>query len=207
MCHAVLPGEDAVVVTTHDGGFHTALLLKGAGANVVAVVDGRESGSVGEFEEQVRNLAVPVYKGLTVHAAHGKKRIRRIDIGPISGGDSHKSFDCDLLVMAVGFKPQVNLLSMGRKRPEWDAERQILRVTDLPSGMYSTGEVHGSAGFSRLFSEGIKNGKAAGFLDMNPERVKNFRERGYQLLGYGHDVMVFQQALRQGLSQIRGKEN
>ena len=85
------------------------------------------------FEEQVRNLAVPVYKGLTVHAAHGKKRISRIDIGPISGGDSHKSFDCDLLVMAVGFKPQVNLLSMGRKRPEWDAERQILRVTDLPS--------------------------------------------------------------------------
>jgi sarcosine oxidase subunit alpha len=161
MCHAVLPGEDTVVVTTHDGGFHTALLLKGAGANVVAVVDGRESGSAGEFEEQVRNLAVPVYKGLTVHAAHGKKRIRRIDIGPISGGDSHKSFDCDLLVMAVGFKPQVNLLSMGRKRPEWDSERQILRVTDLPSGMYSTGEVHGSAGFARLFSEGIKTGKAA----------------------------------------------
>ena len=161
MCHAVLPGEDTVVVTTHDGGFHTALLLKGAGANVVAVVDGRESGSVGEFEEQVLNLAVPVYKGLTVHAAHGKKRIRRIDIGPIAGGDSHKSFDCDLLVMAVGFKPQVNLLSMGSKRPEWDAERQILRVTDLPSGMYSTGEVHGSAGFTRLFSEGIKTGKAA----------------------------------------------
>jgi sarcosine oxidase subunit alpha len=161
MCHAVLPGEDTVVVTTHDGGFHTALLLKGAGANVVAVVDGRESGSVGEFEEQVRNLAVPVYKGLTVHAAHGKKRIRRIDIGPISGGDSHKSFDCDLLVMAVGFKPQVNLLSMGRKRPVWDTERQILRVTDLPSGIYSTGEVHGSARFTRLFSEGIKTGKAA----------------------------------------------
>jgi sarcosine oxidase subunit alpha len=157
----VLPGEDTVVVTTHDGGFHTALLLKGAGANVVAVVDGRESGSAGEFEEQVRNLAVPVYKGLTVHAAHGKKRIRRIDIGPISGGDSHKSFDCDLLVMAVGFKPQVNLLSMGRKRPVWDTERQILRVTDLPSGIYSTGEVHGSARFTRLFSEGIKTGKAA----------------------------------------------
>jgi len=61
----------------------------------------------------------------------------------------------------VGFKPQVNLLSMGSKRPEWDAERQILRETDLPSGMYSTGEVHGSAGFTRLFSEGIKTGKAA----------------------------------------------
>jgi 2-keto-3-deoxy-L-rhamnonate aldolase RhmA len=59
----------------------------------------------------------------------------------------------------------------------------------------------------RIVDACIKNGKAAGFLDMNPERVKNFRERGYQLLGYGHDVMIFQQALRQGLSQIRGKEN
>jgi len=161
MCHSVLPGENAVVVTTHDGGFHTALLLKGAGANVIAVIDGRESGRVGYFEEQVRNLAIPVYKDLTVHASHGKKRISSIDVGPISGGDSYKSFDCDLLVMAVGFKPQLNLLSMGRNRPEWDEKRQILRVKNLPSGMYSTGEVHGYAGFERLFSEGLKTGKAA----------------------------------------------
>ena len=161
MCHAVLPGEDTVVVTTHDGGYHTALLLKGAGANVVAVVDGRESGSRGEFEEQVRNQAIPIYKGLTVHAAHGKKRINRVDVGPISGGDSHQSFNCDLLVMAVGFKPQVNLLSMGRKRPEWDSQRQVLRVNDLPSGIYSTGDVHGAAGFSCLYAEGTESGKAA----------------------------------------------
>ncbi|MEC8940948.1 MAG: 2Fe-2S iron-sulfur cluster-binding protein [SAR324 cluster bacterium] len=161
MCHAVLPGEDTVVVTTHDGGYHTALLLKGAGANVVAVVDGRESGSSGEFEEQVCNLAIPIYKGLTVHAAHGKKRINRVDVGPISGGDSHQSFNCDLLVMAAGFKPQLNLLSMGRKRPEWDSQRQVLRVNDLPSGIYSTGEVHGAAGFSHLYVEGTESGKAA----------------------------------------------
>ena len=52
-----------------------------------------------------------------------------------------------------------------------------------------------------------KNGKAAGFLDMNPERVRNFRERGFQLLGYGHDVIVFQQALRKGFKEIRGEED
>ena len=51
-----------------------------------------------------------------------------------------------------------------------------------------------------------KNGKAAGFLDMNPERVRNFRERGFQLLGYGHDVIVFQQALRKGFKEIRGED-
>lgn len=176
MCHAVLPGEDTVVVTTHDGGFHTALLLKGAGANVVAVVDGRESGSSGEFEEQVRNLAIPIYKGLTAHAAHGKKRINRVDVGPITGGDSHQSFNCDLLVMAVGFKPQVNLLSMGRKRPEWDSQRQVLRVNDLPAGMYSTGDVHGAAGFSRLYAEGTASGKAAALNTAPPETERTADE-------------------------------
>ncbi|MDP6216033.1 MAG: (2Fe-2S)-binding protein, partial [SAR324 cluster bacterium] len=185
MCHAVLPGKDTVVVTTHDGGFHTALLLKGAGANVVAIIDGRESGSDGDFEEQVRNLAIPIYKGLTVHAAHGKKRISRVDVGPISGGDSHQSFDCDLLVMAVGFKPQVNLLSMGRKRPEWDSQRQILRVNDLPSGMYSTGDVHGTAGFSRLYAEGTDSGKAAA---LNVDALKTERTADEIIMALPADI-------------------
>ena len=169
MCHSVLPGDNAVVVTTHDGGYHTALLLHGAGAKIIAVVDGREAGHAeGVFEQKIRELAIPVYKGLTAHAAHGRKRINRVDVGPVSGGDSHKSFDCDLLVMAVGFKPQVNLLSMGRKSPKWDTERQILRITDLPSGVYSAGEVHGSAGFSRLYSEGFNSGKEAALSETTP---------------------------------------
>ena len=81
------------LVTTHDGGYHTAILLNGAGANVIAVVDGRTTGIKGEFEKEVNGLDIPIYKGLTVHAAHGKKRINRVDLGPISGGDSYQSFD------------------------------------------------------------------------------------------------------------------
>ena len=176
LCHSILPGENTVVVTTHDGGFQTALLLQGAGANVVAVVDGRESGEVGEFEKQIMNLNIPVYKGITVHTAHGKKRIIRVDVGPVSGGDSNQSFACDLLVMAVGFKPQLNLLSMGHKRPKWDEKRQILRVPDLPSGIYSTGDVQGVAGFSRLYSEGINCGKAAAQNIIAPETVRTDKE-------------------------------
>ena len=89
-------------------------------------------------------------------------------MGPITGGDSLKSFDCDLLVMAVGFKPQINLLSMGNKSPKWDAERQILRVSELPSGVFSAGEVHGSAGFSHLYLEGFQSGKEAALSKTSP---------------------------------------
>ena len=169
MRHAVLPGENAVVVTTHDGGFHTALLMHGAGAKIIAVVDGRESGNrEGVFEKKIRDLAIPVYKGLTAHAAHGRKRIESVEVGPITGGNSVKSFDCDLLVIAVGFKPQINLLSMGNKSPKWDSERQILKVSELPSGVFSAGEVHGSAGFARLYSEGFQSGKDAALNKISP---------------------------------------
>ena len=172
MRHAVLPGENIVVVTTHDGGFHTALLMHGAGAKIIAVVDGREVGNdEGMFERKIRDLAIPIYKGLTAHTAHGRKRIERVEVGPISGGNSIKSFDCDLLVMAVGFKPHINLLSMGNKPPKWDAERQILRVSELPSGVFSAGEVHGSARFSRLYAEGYKSGKDAALNKISPGKV------------------------------------
>tara|TARA_Y100000588_G_scaffold29635_1_gene28811 strand:- start:193 stop:558 length:366 start_codon:yes stop_codon:yes gene_type:complete len=52
MRHAVLPGENVVVVTTHDGGFHTALLMQGAGAKIIAVVDGREAVTMKEFSKR-----------------------------------------------------------------------------------------------------------------------------------------------------------
>ena len=108
---------------------------------------------------------------MTAHAAHGRKRIESVEVGPITGGDSLKSFDCDLLVMAVGFKPQINLLSMGNKPPKWDAERQILRVSELPSGVFSAGEVHGSAGFERLYAEGFHSGKEAASSLTSPGKV------------------------------------
>ena len=172
MRHAVLPGENAVVVTTHDGGFHTAFLMHGAGAKIIAVVDGREtSNDEGIFEKKIRDLAIPVYKGLTAHAANGRKRIESVEIGPITGGDSLKSFDCDLLVMAVGFKPQINLLSMGNKAPKWDDERQILRISELPSGIFSAGEVHGSARFERLYAEGFQAGKDASLSETRPGKI------------------------------------
>ena len=59
------------------------------------------------------------------------------------------------------------------------------------------------AAVDRILEACRKHGKAAGFLDMNIDRVRRFREKGFRLLGYGHDVMVFQKGLREGLELIR----
>ena len=161
MVHGIAPAEEAVVVTTHDGGYHTALLLHGAGVKLKAVVDSRASGTEGVFEKQLEALNIPIYREMTAHRAHGRKKLQRVDVGPVKGGESFQSFDCDLLVTAVGLMPRLNLLSMGRGRPEWDAERQVLRIMNLPEDMYSVGEVEGPADISSLLQQGMETGLAA----------------------------------------------
>ena len=177
-CHGIVPGENAVVVTCHDGGYHTALLLHGAGTYVQAVVDARPAGQPGPFERQVRKLGIPIYSGQTIYAATGSPCLSGIEIGAIAdvGGGVLRSFSCDLGVMAVGIKPQLNLLSMGRQRPLWDSERQILRVSDLPESIYSAGEVNGAAPFGRLYAEGWEAGLAAARGKPQPESLREYED-------------------------------
>lgn len=172
MLHAVTPGEEAVIVTCHDGGYHTAFMLHGTGTKVAAIVDSRPSGTDGEFERKIRELDVPVYRELTVHAAHGGKYVNSVDVGPFSGGESTRSFDCDMLVIAAGVMPRLSLHSMGRSSPQWDVRREILRVQSLPQGLYSAGEVEGAAGFARLYEEGFQAGSAAAVNETHAESVR-----------------------------------
>jgi sarcosine oxidase subunit alpha len=158
---AIAPGETAVVITCHDGGYHTAMMMHGAGIYVQAIVDARPQKSPGYWEEKIRALNIPVYNEQTIHAAHGDKTLSWIEIGDAEGKKTSRSFSCDLAVIAVGFKPQLNLLSAGRQRPVWDGDRQILRITELPDGLYAAGEVNGAASFARRYEEGYETGRAA----------------------------------------------
>jgi len=173
-CHGIVPGENAVVVTCHDGGYHTALLMHGAGIYVQAIVDARSLSEPGYFEAKVRALGIPIYNRQTIHAAHGFKTVDRIDIGDLQGDRVLRSFSCDLVVMAVGYKPQLNLLSAGRQRPVWDRKRQVLRITDLPEGIYAAGEVNGTASFAHLYDEGWQTGLSAAAGKVQPESVRDY---------------------------------
>jgi sarcosine oxidase, subunit alpha len=165
-------GENAVVVTCHDGGYHTALLLLGAGTRVQAVVDARSEGEAGPFEQRLRQLGVPIYHGQTIQAAHGDAWVTGIEIGSVAGGGCLRSFACDLVAIAVGFKPQLNLLSAGRYRPMWDCDRQVFRIPDLASGVYAAGDVNGTASFAQLYEEGWAAGTAAAQGLPQPESTR-----------------------------------
>ena len=174
--HGIVPGERATVITSHDGGYHTALMLAGAGVEVTAVVDSRPEKDAERIVPVLKELRVPVIGGHTIHAASGRRRVKSATIVSESTG-RERTLECDLLVIAVGYAPQLGLLSMGRGKPCWDAERQIFRMGDLPDGLYSAGEVNGSAGFGHLYREGWEIGLAAARRESAPESVRDQSER------------------------------
>lgn len=44
--------------------------------------------------------------------------------------------------------------------------------------------------------------KPAGFLDTNFKMLQKLKNKGFTVLGYGHDVIVFQTSLKNGLNKI-----
>ncbi len=164
---AIRPGRRAVVVINNDGGYHTARLLHGAGTQVAAVVDARPSASKRTPEEEVAALGISIHYGQTIHSVSGWRGVRKVRLGSIDGQTSFASIACDLVVLAVGYQPRLNLLSMGGRPPVWDLERQILRVKELPPAVYAAGEVNGHAPFSHLFREGWNAGEAAATGETN----------------------------------------
>lgn len=47
-----------------------------------------------------------------------------------------------------------------------------------------------------------KHQKPAGFLDVNKKMLSHFKKLGFKVLGYGHDVVVFQNSLKRGIDMI-----
>ncbi|MDE0837655.1 MAG: FAD-dependent oxidoreductase [Kiritimatiellae bacterium] len=171
--HGVKPGTRAVVIGNHDGVYHTAMLLQGAGVEVLVVADSRSDAATTEAARIVNENGTPIQPLSTIHAAKGRKSVNGAVIGDIAGKVEHASYRCDLIVIAAGFKPQLSLLSMGRVQPGWDEERQVFRVEKLPDGLYSTGDVHGTASFAQLYKEGKAVGLAAAQGAEQPQSVRS----------------------------------
>ena len=124
----VRPGSKAVVFTTNDSAYATALDLNAAGAEVV-VVDARD-GPGGDLALRAATAGIRRIEGSAVIDTKGGKRVQAVEIGRLNAaGDRTESgfewIDCDLIAMSGGWNPTIHLHSQSRGRPLYDAERAI----------------------------------------------------------------------------------
>ena len=98
--HAVRPGSRAVVFTNNDAAYATADVLREAGVDVAQIVDARE--------------------GRAVRAAHGRLRVRAVDIGAADGRGATTRVECDLVCVSGGFNPLLHLYAQARGTLRYD---------------------------------------------------------------------------------------
>ena len=124
----VCPGKKAVVFTTNDSAYATAIDLKQAGADVV-VVDAR-NGSGGDMALRAATAGIRRIEGSAIIGTKGGKRVQAAQIGRLNGaGDRTESgsqwIDCDLVAMSGGWNPTIHLHSQSRGRPRYDPDRAM----------------------------------------------------------------------------------
>jgi sarcosine oxidase, subunit alpha len=100
----VLPGERALVFTTNDAGYQTARALRGAGAEVAAIVDVRREAAA---QEQARADGYGVVAGAALAATEGSLQVTA-GMAITATGEELR-FEADLVAVSGGWNPVTQL--------------------------------------------------------------------------------------------------
>lgn len=114
----VLPGKRILMVGTGNVGLIVSYQLIQAGAEVVAIVEAKEQiGGYGVHAAKIRRAGVPFYLKSTVLEAKGEESVEEATIveidrnfNPVKG--TEKIFNIDLVCLAVGLSPLIELLNL-----------------------------------------------------------------------------------------------
>ena len=163
--YGVQAGRRAVVFTNNDSAYRTALDLKAAEVDVVAVIDARNS-SASELAETVRSAGIQVLNGSVVVDTSGGRHLRSVHVMQLSedgatvSGNS-KALHCDLLAVSGGWSPVVHLHAQSGGRPEWNDEDAMFRPGKPTQAQVSVGGANGTLDLRGCLSEGTHAGVQA----------------------------------------------
>ncbi len=138
----ILPGTAAVFSIGHDLGLEAAVDLSDLGVSVLCVADVRDSGQDEKLLSELEKRNIPVLKGWTGVAAHGRKFVKRVTLAAMDGTDS-RNYDCDTLVASAGLTPLTGLTTLAQARLTYDDHTGFFLPESLPPCMHTAGRIQG----------------------------------------------------------------
>ena len=169
--YGLVPGRRAVVVTANDGGWEVAAGLHGAGVEVAAVADIRNSDACSSAcIEGLTAKGVPGLFGHTVLAARGTKGVTGAVLGRVGPKgevdlNAGQTVACDLIVVCMGWTPDLGLVYMAGGRSVYDEARAEMKPDALPPDLFVAGRVAGTQAVDTQVLEGRLAGtNAAAFV-------------------------------------------
>ena len=163
--YGVRVGAKAVIVTSGDDAYQTALDLQAAGTPVAVIADLRSS-SDGPLPAAARNAGIKILNDATVLGTRGDQRISGVTLASLSQGavQSRLDFDCDVLLMSGGYTPSVHLFSQSRGKLEWSDTLKTFVPGVSAEAECSVGACRGIYGLEEVLADGA--GAAARALDL-----------------------------------------
>ena len=123
--HGVLPGTRVLMIGSGNVGLIVSYQLMQAGAKVVSVVEALPRISGWHVHAaKLRRMGVPILLSHTIREALGTDCVQKAVIGRIDEqcrfqDDSIRTLDVDLVCVAVGLRPLVELADLARCRLQW----------------------------------------------------------------------------------------
>lgn len=154
----VLPGREAVVFTTGDGGWATARDLAAAGARLRAIVDSRSDIDPG-LKTLAASLGAQLFAGGAIQATQGSRQLRGVDIRDVSG--KRATLACDLLAVSDGWNPTLHLTSHQNGKPVWNEAVQAFVPGRVPPGLAVAGSAAGRFTLAEGLADGARLGREA----------------------------------------------
>jgi sarcosine oxidase, subunit alpha len=121
--YGVKVGQRAVIATTDDSAYRTAIDLHTAGVMIAGIVDQRPSQPT-QATTAARTLGIPIHNEMTIGSTEGRARIHSAKLA--NGTDI---IPCDTILMSGGWTPSVHLFSQSKGKLVFDASSG----THLPS--------------------------------------------------------------------------
>lgn len=153
--YGVKVGSKAVIVTSNDDAYQTALDLQSSGVEIAAIADTRVSVE-GPLPAAARSAGINVYANFTVLDTRGGQRVSGVTLARIVDGvaQERKSLDCDVLLMSGGYTPSVHLFSQSRGKLEWRETLQAFVPGRSAEAERSAGACRGIYSLEAVLTDG-----------------------------------------------------
>jgi sarcosine oxidase subunit alpha len=162
--YGVRPGSRAVIFAADDSAYGAAVDLRDAGVEIAAIADLRREPSSAMMEALAHGFGVlpaTVLIGTTGRNRVSGARLGRL--GPSGEVRETGTIACDLIVMAGGWTPTVNLFSQSRGKLRFDETAQVFVPGPPAQAQRSAGAANGTHGIEACLREGWTAGiEAAG---------------------------------------------
>jgi sarcosine oxidase subunit alpha len=160
--YGVLPGRDAVVFTTNDSAYDTAIDLHHAGVRIRAVIDARPGGSP-HRQAELQQLGIAVRPGAVVVGTRGAERVTHALVGWFSDGavGDIEALSCDVLLVSGGWNPAVHLFSQSRGRLRYEQQLGAFVPDGQLDGLTVAGSAAGVFSLSGCLADGLRGAREA----------------------------------------------